>query len=271
MRLRRLLLLRHGETDFNVERRMQGHLDSALTELGVAQSRAVAPLLAQRRPERLLSSELRRAADTAEEVGLACGLPVKLDARLRETNLGEWEGRTTSEIEAAEPGVIARWRSDPTWAPPGGESRLDVVARSMPVITELEAEHADGTHDGTDAAVLLCGHGGVFAGLTAALLDLPHANWPVISGLGNCRWAELTRRDGVRAWRLAGYNLGPRPRPAGGRCCWCWPTRWPSTARNEPNQPTTPGYGRTSRQRRSVVVPNWSRAPAGRPGTRGRH
>ena len=79
----------------------------------------------------------------------------------------------------------------------------------MPVITELEAEFADGaTATRVDATVLLCGHGGVFAGLTAALLDLPHANWPVISGLGNCRWAELTRRDGLRQWRLSGYNLG---------------------------------------------------------------
>ena len=104
MRLRRLLMLRHGETDFNAERRMQGQLNSSLTELGVAQSRAVAPLLAQYRPDRLLSSDLRRAADTADEVGLACGLPVKLDSRLQETHLGEWQGRTASEIEAAESG-----------------------------------------------------------------------------------------------------------------------------------------------------------------------
>ncbi len=213
MRLRRLLMLRHGETDFNTERRMQGQLDSSLTELGVAQSRAVAPLLAQYRPDRLLSSDLRRAADTADEVGLACGLPVKLDSRLQETHLGEWQGLTASEIEAADPGALSRWRSDPTWAPPGGESRVDVVSRAMPVITELEAELADNDHEGgtrdeVDATVLLCGHSGVFAGLTAALLALPHANWPVIRGLGNCRWAELTKRDGLRQWRLSGYNLG---------------------------------------------------------------
>jgi 2,3-bisphosphoglycerate-dependent phosphoglycerate mutase/probable phosphoglycerate mutase len=209
MTLGRLLMLRHGETDFNTERRMQGQLDSTLTELGVAQSRAVAPLLAQRRPDRLLSSDLRRAADTADEVGLVCGLPVKLDARLRETHLGEWQGRTAADIEAAEPGVIARWRSDPTWAPPGGESRLEVVARALPVVTELAAELADSDRDGGAATVLLCGHSGVFAGLTAALLGLPEANWPVISGLGNCRWAELTRRDGRSRWRLTGHNLGP--------------------------------------------------------------
>lgn len=211
MSLRRLVLLRHGETDFNVESRMQGHLDSRLTEAGLIQIKRAAPLLARLEPDRLLSSDLRRATVTADEIAAATGLPVRIDPRLRETHLGTWEGRTTEEIEQDRPGTIAEWRSDPTWAPPGGESRVDVVERAMPVVTELDQELADVEGPGANGerlTGLLCAHGGLIAGLTAALLELPVPNWPSIGGLGNCRWAVLTRRRTSPRWRLAGYNVG---------------------------------------------------------------
>ena len=143
MTLRRLILLRHGQTDYNVAGRMQGHLDSVLTAVGHEQAAAAAPVLAALGPDRVVSSDLQRAVDTAEVVGTACGLAVKFDARLRETHLGEWQGCTVPEIDADYPGAIAAWRSDPTWAPPGGESRVDVVARSRPVVDELDAEFAE--------------------------------------------------------------------------------------------------------------------------------
>lgn len=206
MSLRRLVLLRHGETDFNVEARMQGHLDSRLTEAGLIQIKRAAPLLARLEPDRLLSSDLRRAAVTAEEIAAVTGLAVTVDPRLRETHLGAWEGHTTEEIERDRPGVIAEWRSDPTWAPPGGESRVDVVRRAMPVVIELDEELADVA--ASRLTGLLCAHGGLIAGLTAALLELPVPNWPSIGGLGNCRWAVLTRRRSSPRWRLAGYNVG---------------------------------------------------------------
>jgi 2,3-bisphosphoglycerate-dependent phosphoglycerate mutase/probable phosphoglycerate mutase len=204
--LRRLILLRHGQTDYNVAGRMQGHLDSVLTSLGHDQADAVAPLLAGLGPDRVVSSDLRRAVDTAEVVGAACGLPVKFDARLRETHLGRWQGRTVAEIDHDYPGAIALWRSDPTWAPPGGESRVAVVARSRPVVDELDAEFADSPT--TSTTVLLVAHGGLIAGLVTGLLELPTEVWPSFGGLGNCRWAVLARRDDHLRWRLAGYNVG---------------------------------------------------------------
>lgn len=208
MSLRRLVLVRHGETDFNTGARMQGHLDSQLTETGLAQIRRAAPLLARLRPDRLLSSDLQRAAVTADEIAAACGLPVKLDARLRETHLGSWQGCTSAEIEHERPGALAEWRADPTWAPPGGESRVDVVRRSLPVVTELDEELADTGRDGERVTAMLCAHGGLIAGLTAALLELPVPSWPAIGGLGNCRWAVLARRRTSVRWRLSGYNVG---------------------------------------------------------------
>jgi broad specificity phosphatase PhoE len=206
MTLRRLILLRHGQTDYNVDGRMQGHIDSYLTDAGHEQAAEAAPVLASLAPDRLVSSDLRRAVDTAEVVGAACGLPVKFDPRLRETHLGLWQGQTVAEIERDYPGAIATWRSDPGWAPPEGESRIDVVARSRPVVDELDAEFADS--DGVSETVLLVAHGGLIAGLVTGLLELPPSAWPSFGGLGNCRWAVLARRDDHPRWRLAGYNIG---------------------------------------------------------------
>jgi 2,3-bisphosphoglycerate-dependent phosphoglycerate mutase/probable phosphoglycerate mutase len=206
MTLRRLILLRHGQTDYNVDGRMQGHLDSHLTPTGHEQAAAAASVLAELAPDRLISSDLRRAVDTAELVGAACGLPVKYDPRLRETHLGCWQGRTVVEIDREHPGAIAAWRSDPAWAPPAGESRIAVAARSRPVVDELDAEFAD-SGDRSET-VLLVAHGGLIAGLVTCLMELPTSVWPSFGGLGNCRWAVLARRDDHPRWRLAGYNIG---------------------------------------------------------------
>jgi 2,3-bisphosphoglycerate-dependent phosphoglycerate mutase/probable phosphoglycerate mutase len=183
---------------------MQGHLDSVLTADGRAQAVAVAPDIAKVAPDRLISSDLSRARDTAEQVSGACGLPVVLDERLRETHLGQWQGRTVTEIEQDYPGAIAAWRSDPTWAPPGGESRVDVVRRSRPVVEELDEVLVDAPR----ATAVLVAHGGLIAGLVCGLLALPTSAWPSIGGLGNCRWAALARRDDHPRWRLTGYNVG---------------------------------------------------------------
>jgi glucosyl-3-phosphoglycerate phosphatase len=202
--LRMVVLLRHGQTDYNVAGRMQGHIDSVLTKTGVAQAVHVAPEIARLAPDRLISSDLGRAADTAEAVAAASGQPVKLDSRLRETHLGEWQGQTVAEIEEAYPGAIATWRSDPAWAPPGGESRIEVVRRAMPVVEELDDEFSSGP----DTTAVLIAHGGLIAGLVCGMLALPTATWPAIGGIGNCRWATLARRADHPRWRLAGYNVG---------------------------------------------------------------
>ncbi len=203
MSLHRLVLLRHGQTDYNVAGRMQGHLDSQLTEVGRVQAEAVAPEVARMTPDLLISSDLRRAVDTADIVGAATGLPVKLDPRLRETHLGDWQGQSVDEIEQGWPGAIATWRSDPRWAPPGGESRIDVVRRARPVVEELDEEMA-----GSAATAVLVAHGGVIAGLVSGLLALPIECWPAIGGIGNCRWAALARRADHPRWRLVGFNVG---------------------------------------------------------------
>ena len=203
MSLRKLVLLRHGQTDYNVAGRMQGHLESRLTESGRAQAAAVAPEIVRMTPDLLISSDLQRATHTADIIGAATGLPVKLDPRLRETHLGDWQGQTLAEIEQKWPGAIVHWRADPEWAPPGGESRVEVVRRSRPVVEELDDELS-----GPNATAVLVAHGGMIAGLVSGLLALPIASWPAIGGIGNCRWAALARREDHPRWRLIGFNVG---------------------------------------------------------------
>ena len=219
MTLSRLILLRHGQTDFNVAGRMQGHLESVLTPIGRAQAVAAAPVVAALAPDRLISSDLSRAADTAELVGAVCGLPVKLDARLRETHLGQWQGMSVDEIEAEYPGAIATWRSDAAWAPPGGESRIQVVERSRPVVDEVDAEPSDGGSE----ALLVVAHGGLIAGLVSGLLDLPARAWPAIGGWATAggRCLPAGRITPLAARRVQRRGLMPARSPApyrSGRC-----------------------------------------------------
>ena len=127
MRIRRLVMLRHGQTEYNAGSRMQGQLDTELSDLGRDQAVAAAEVLAKRQPLVIVSSDLRRALDTAVALGDRSGMPVLVDTRLRETHLGDWQGMTHLEVDAAAPGARLAWRENARWAPHGGESRVDVV------------------------------------------------------------------------------------------------------------------------------------------------
>lgn len=208
--VRRLILLRHGQTGYNAASRMQGQLDTDLSELGVRQAKSAAVALAAKGPIVIRSSDLRRARDTAAALAQATGLEVATDPRLRETHLGEWQGKTHLEVDAQMPGARAAWRDDARWAPPGGESRVDVAARSTPVVAELVAGlDGWGTGDGAEGPVVLVAHGGVIAALTAALLDLPIGRWPILGGLANTSWVQLSGHGPAGAppkWRLDVWN-----------------------------------------------------------------
>ena len=211
MTTRRLLMLRHGQTDFNLGSRMQGQLDTELTELGRTQAVAAAEALAKRQPLLIVSSDLRRAYDTAVALGERTGLPVRVDHRLRETHLGDWQRMTHAEIDTKAPGARLAWREDATWAPHGGESRVDVAKRSLPLIAELIAGEPEwGADDESERPVVLVAHGGLIAALTAALLRLPVVDWPALGGMGNASWTQLAGypagdTDDIR-WRLDVWN-----------------------------------------------------------------
>ncbi|MGI9124161.1 MAG: histidine phosphatase family protein [Mycobacterium sp.] len=212
MRVRHLVMLRHGETQSNAESRMQGRIDTDLTEVGRAQAVNAAVVLSTRQPLRIVSSDLRRAHDTAEILAKSCSLEVETDDRLQETHLGEWQGMTHHEVDAAYPGQRKGWRDRPRWAPPGGESRLDVADRCRPVVAELVAGEPDWGCDEMERPVVLVGHGGQISALTASLLDLPVDSWPILGGMGNTSWAQLSAHSDVDTpfeelrWRLDVWN-----------------------------------------------------------------
>lgn len=187
---------------------MQGQIDTDLTELGRNQAAAAAEVLAKRQPLAIVSSDLRRALDTATALGDRAGVPVRVDQRLRETHLGDWQGLTHIEVDERAPGARLAWRDDARWAPHGGESRVDVAARSVPLVDELLVAESGWGADGSDRPVVLVAHGGLIAALTGALLDLPVDNWPVLGGMGNASWAQLSGHpvDGRLTWRLDVWN-----------------------------------------------------------------
>jgi broad specificity phosphatase PhoE len=190
---RRLIMVRHGQTDYNLGSRMQGQLDTELSELGRAQAVAAAEELAKPQPLLIVSSDLRRAYDTAVALGERAALRPRVDERLRETHLGDWQGLTHEQVDRSSPGARLAWREDATWAPHGGESRVDVAARAMPLVDELVASEPEwGTFDDSARPVVLVAHGGLIAALTAALLRLPVQNWPALGGMGNASWTQLS-------------------------------------------------------------------------------
>ena len=205
-------MLRHGQTEYNAGSRMQGQLDTELSDLGRAQAVAAAQVLAKRQPLRIVYSDLQRAHDTALTLGEHSGLPVQIDTRLRETHLGDWQGMTHSEVDAASPGARLAWRDDARWAPHGGESRIDVADRGLPLVAELVAGEPEWGRDDPDRPLVLVAHGGLIAALTAALLDLPVDSWPVLGGMGNASWAQLSGHGPADAafadlrWRLDVWN-----------------------------------------------------------------
>ncbi len=215
MTVRRLVMLRHGQTEYNAGSRMQGQLDTELSDLGREQAIAAAEVLAKRQPLLIVSSDLGRALDTAVTLGDRSGQPVSIDSRLRETHLGDWQGMTHIEVDAIAPGARLAWRDDARWAPHGGESRVDVARRSIPLVQELVAQQPEWGADEPDRPVVLVAHGGLIAALTGALLGLPVDSWPILGGMGNASWVQLaghTRPNGVREsfddirWRLDVWN-----------------------------------------------------------------
>jgi broad specificity phosphatase PhoE len=192
---RRIVILRHGRTAWNAERRYQGQADPPLDEMGQAQAIEAAALVAAMQPDRLLSSDLRRALDTAAKIASLTGLEMRSDARLRERHLGHWQGLTRDEVEARYPDEYADWLAGRDVTRRGGETRAQVAERAMAVIAELPPVEL----------TVLVSHGATAMCLSAALLGL-RQNPSVLGALANCHWTEL--RDSGDGWRLRAHNAG---------------------------------------------------------------
>jgi len=137
-----LLIIRHGESEWNLERRWQGWLDAPLTERGVhqAEARAEAVVRSQFEPRLVHCSDLGRAHRTAQIIAAALDVPCRTDAGFRERSGGEWEGSTGAEIDRRWPGMREAWRRGEITSPPGGEDDADVLARFDVAIANVRRE-----------------------------------------------------------------------------------------------------------------------------------
>ena len=204
----KIVLVRHGETRWNVEQRIQGQGDSPLTDAGIEQARAIGRRLAREHFDRLVASDLGRTMQTAGEIAALTGHAVVADARLRERHFGAGEGLTYGEIDARYPGAFSRVREvDPDFAIPGGESRRQFHARVVAALEHLAQEHRG-------EALVVVTHGGVLATLYRHVhgidLSVPHAV-PILNASYNAlthdglafridAWADIDHLPGGSAF-----------------------------------------------------------------------
>lgn len=196
---RRLLLVRHGQTAWNAEHRIQGQLESELDDTGHAQAAAVARALAPLAPATLWSSDSARARQTAAYLAKETGLEPTYDARLREYFLADWQGLTHTEVAAFAPDDLAEFRTGDFDVVPGGETNAEVVARMVAAIDDVLATMAD------DELAIVVSHGAAIRDVVPALLGWPVTERAALHGLDNCGWVDLSRAAGG-PMRLRAYN-----------------------------------------------------------------
>lgn len=203
----RLVAIRHGETAWNADKRLQGWQDIALNPRGQRQAAALAPALADEGLVAVVASDLQRAWQTGTALAAALGLPLLAEPGLRERRFGVLEGLTPDQIEARRPDDARRWRTrEPAWTPEGGESLLSFQARSLAAVERLAARYAG-------QAVAVVSHGGVldllYRAATRVPLDLPRS-WALgnatinrllhtSGGLGLVGWDDAAHLDALQA------------------------------------------------------------------------
>ena len=203
----RILAIRHGETAWNVDTRLQGHLDIPLNDVGLRQAEHLARSFVQRDAiDAIYASDLSRAHSTAQAIAQAMGQSVTVHAGLRERHFGAFQGRTYAQIETELPEHAWHWRKrTPDWAPPGGgESLIVLRERVIQTVEALAAAHA-GQH------IVMVAHGGVLDILyrAAARLDLQEPRtWALTNtavnrllwtpqGLSLVGWGDTSHLDAV--------------------------------------------------------------------------
>ena len=196
MSVTRVILLRHGETVWNVEARYQGHLDSPLTARGLAQARALAARLATEKFSTLYSSDSGRARRTAEIIAAQTRHEIRTDAGLRERHHGSFQGRTYAEAKAGSPEDYRQLKSGGAdYAPPGGESNRALTTRITAALASIAAQHVGET-------IVVVTHGGVLSALFRHVIGLP-LEAPRRFARANATWNVFTVENGkwmVETW-----------------------------------------------------------------------
>jgi probable phosphoglycerate mutase len=207
---RTLVLVRHGETDWNLSGRAQGHADIPLNDTGRVQARAVAGRLATFEPVRLWSSDLARARETAEAIAATTGLVIEQDPRLREYDVGERSGLTLEEAAEHFPEEYAAYRAGRTATlVPGEETTEQVRDRVVPALLDCFSGLSDGE---TGIAVL---HGACLRVGLMGVIGWPWEHARALVGIENGAFCVLTHDPAQDRVRLTSYNEKPLPSPHG--------------------------------------------------------
>jgi broad specificity phosphatase PhoE len=205
--VRRLVLWRHGRTEWNATGRFQGQLDPPLDDEGRNQAVRAAPHLIASglSPDDtiVISSDLSRAAETAATLTALLGVPLHLDERLREHGMGSWEGLTRDEVAARFPDQYADWIAGRPVRGRGGEDPPEVAARAMAALVDLPEA----------ATAVVVTHGGTAGRLLERLLGLGAEHRRVFGPLGNGAWSELVVQ--ASSWRLLRHNSAVLQLPEG--------------------------------------------------------
>ncbi len=204
--IQRVVLWRHGQTDWNLANRFQGHSDIPLNETGKDQARKAAPLLYGLRPSKIISSDLIRAKQTAQELANISRLPIHIDPGLRETNGGKWEGRTGAENRADDYEKFVNWL-DGNDEPAGdfGERRSEIALRAVTAIESALEKEIE--------TLVVVTHGGTARIIIGKMLGLPMTQWASIGGLSNASWSILENGHHRAGWILVEHNAGSLPEP----------------------------------------------------------
>jgi probable phosphoglycerate mutase len=193
------VLLRHGQTIWNVERRFQGHTDIPLDETGKAQAERAGRLLAALRPDVIVSSDLARAVATAQPLAKLTGLVVTLDKDLRERSGGKWEGLSDEEIRERYP------KEREAWEPPDGERAPAVAERVAAAFQRAAMSIPPG------GLAVVVSHGAALRFGMERVLGVPEEVSGLLGPLSNCSWSVLGQRG--NRWRLLEHNAGTLPEP----------------------------------------------------------
>ncbi len=205
----RIILWRHGQTDWNVANKFQGHTDIPLNAVGEYQVKHAARLVVDMKPTAIISSDLSRAHNTAKALADLNGLPIHVDARLRETNCGKWEGLTGEEIRAIDHENLKEWSLGGDNPAGGtGDRRSEVGARAKAAIEDFLAGKDNET-------LIVATHGGTARTVIGMYLELPIPYWSKIGGLSNASWSVLSHSQ--KGWLLTEHNAGSIPEPVLGQ------------------------------------------------------
>jgi probable phosphoglycerate mutase len=204
-----IILWRHGQTDWNGANKFQGHTYIPLNLVGEYQVTHAARNVVDMKPTAILSSDLMRAQKTAQALADINGLSITIDARLRETNCGKWEGLTGEQIREIDLENLREWSLGGDNPAGGtGDRRSEVGARAKSAIEDFLA--------GKDGETLIVAtHGGTARAIIGMHLELPIPYWSKIGGLSNASWSVLSHSP--KGWLLTEHNAGSIPEPVLGQ------------------------------------------------------